>query len=681
MKKIILIISCILSIVSFTYFKEIRGEQQLNKILSLSRQKENEVYSVVIAANDIGEQQAQILVKQLYEVIDDFDVAIRVELGNLFLNCNDFFIAGNHDLTNLVIPYRYIPKNPIDFLDESNSNYYSNNDGRNSDLFMLGNKEINIYPLSQLKQYNSLAVAYTMFSNDKHELDSAVDTIFESDISGLFLVDYEIGTVDFSSIIFNHSVSILVIVIILLFSLLLIENLKQDKQIIIRKLQGQSSLRITAKINLRLMLLSLIGLIGTYILLFIKDNMPINTYTTPLIFDCILFILMVFCGFIIISIVITLLIKRYTISNRLTKRWILSEKFILVAMSIMVAISIVGYQKNIASIFYNVRTMKANNALQEKYGDYNYILSINGLTANSSEEDDEKYINIIEQLEEKGMIFLPIYQEIVSKDKILPDDPMAFFTLTPDGVLLETNYNYINELNLVNDDGELINIRSDEFGMIIDSSLKEINLEEMCNTKKFDITKPCKIDYVDDLQLTYFSPFTTERLAQFENDPAYVLEYKVSKTRGGTRYITPLSENEINDILDQSTLSLDAYISNVEEYCEAENNSSLYNISQNMQTIMLMFLSIISLMYLYVILYTRINNREIAIRNSLGQSVIKIHSNLIVYLCCSGIVLVYLSYVYYKTSDALWYFIGFIVASFILCFIACVTKNKQRRIK
>ena len=681
MKKIILIISCILSIVSFTYFKEIRGEQQLHEILSLSNQKENEVYSVVIAANDIGEQQAQIFVKQLYEVIDDFDVAIRVELGNLYLNCNDFFIAGNHDLTNLVIPYRYIPKNPIDFLDDTNSNYYSNNDGRNSDLFMLGNKEINIYPLSQLKQYNSLAVAYTLFSNDKHELDSAVDTIFESEISGLFLVDYEIGTTDFSSMIFNHSVSILVIVIILLFSLLLIENLKQDKQIMIRKLQGQSSLRITAKINLHLMLISLLGLIGTYVMLFIKDNIPINTYTTPLIFDCLLLVLMVCSGFIIISFVITFLIERYTISNRLNKKWILSEKLILVAMSIMIAISIVSYQKNIASIFYSVGTMEANKALQEKYGDYNYILSINGLTANSSEEDDEKYINIIEQLEENGMIFLPIYQEIISKDKISPDDLMAFFTLTPDGVLLETNYNYINELNLVNDDGELINIRSDEFGMIIDSSLKESNLEEMCNTKKFDITKPCKIDYVDDLQLSYFSPGATEMLGQFENDPAYVLEYKVSKTRGGTRYITPLSDNEINGVLDQSTLSLDAYISNVEEYCEAENNSNLYNISQNMQTITLMFLSIISLMYLYVILYTRINNREIAIRNSLGQSVIRIHSNLIVYLCCSGTVLVYLSYVYYKTSDALWYFVAFIVTSFILCFIACVIKNNQRRIK
>ena len=221
---------------------------------------------------------------------------------------------------------------------------------------------------------------------------------------------------------------------------------------------------------------------------------------------------MVFCGFIIISFVIILLIKRYTISNRLTKKWIISEKFILVAMSIMVAISIVGYQKNIASIFYNVRTMKANNALQEKYGEYSYILSINGFSfINSSNEDSDQFDKTIAEVEDKGTLFLPMYKENILKEQPTPDDMAAFHTLTPDGVLFETNYNYINELNLVNVDGELINIKSDDFGMIIDSSLKDYNLEELCNSNIFDSTKSCEIDYVDDLQLTYFSPFTTDR--------------------------------------------------------------------------------------------------------------------------------------------------------------------------
>ena len=44
MKKIILIISCILSLLSFSYFKEIRGKQQLNEMYSFSKQQENSLY-------------------------------------------------------------------------------------------------------------------------------------------------------------------------------------------------------------------------------------------------------------------------------------------------------------------------------------------------------------------------------------------------------------------------------------------------------------------------------------------------------------------------------------------------------------------------------------------------------------------------------------------------------------
>ncbi len=682
MKKIILIISCILSLLSFSYFKEIRGKQQLNEMYSFSKQQENSLYSTVIAANDISEQQAQILVQEIYNIIDEFDVAVIVSLGNTFLDNRDYFLAGSQELTDLVIPYRYTPKNPIDFLDEKNNNqYYTNSKGNTSELYLLSSDEINIYQLNQLSQHNSLKVAYRFFSNNEIELKHAVSAIFEVSNSGLYSVELGISDVDYSSLIFDHSVSILLMVIILLFSILLIENLRQDKQILIRKLQGHSSLRVAIKINLQLILISLLGMMGTYIILFLKDNTPINEFTISLIGDCILLILMVCIGFLIIIFAITTLIKKYTISNHLKKGWMISEKIILVAVTIMIAISIVKYQQNIGSISFSMGLMNGNNKLEEKYTDYNFILSINGLTSKSSQSDNDIYDMTIAQLEERGMIFLPIFNNIITEEKRSPDNTSILYTKTPEGVLLETNYNYINELNLVNEDGKMIDLGNEDHGMIVDSSLKDHNLEELCNLKKIGKTSSCRIDYVDNLNLSYFSPTAMYMLAVFENEPAYVLEYNVGETRGSSRYITDLSENEIVEILNQSTLSLDAYTSTVKEYCDAENNSTSYNISKNIQAIFLMTLSILSLLYLYVELYTRINKKEFAIKNSLGQSVIRIHSDLIVYLCCSGTVLVFLSYFCYKTSNALWYFVAFIVTSFILCFIACVIKNNQRRIK
>ncbi len=295
--------------------------------------------------------------------------------------------------------------------------------------------------------------------------------------------------------------------------------------------------------------------------------------------------------------------------------------------------------RSFESVWSSTTSYYYNNEMLTSYDGYYYV-DLSQIPPSYQVENYNEMIDMFESLNHEGVIALPTYRGSLRADSDV-ETHQAIMSSEPKAIMFDTNYNFINELNLKDINGDSIRAEEGDEVAIVDSSLVSQDITELRIPDE-------NIYFVDNFKITFADPQSFYYLYRYVNNPAHILIYNNRSDIfiSSRRYMIKTDELNLN-----LQLPFEFSVSSVKEYHERQASSYVSEIIVGIQDLVIFTLTILSLCYLYTKLYYRINKRECAIRHTMGQSVFRIHKELLIYSSISVCSLVVLTNTLYKREE------------------------------
>lgn len=665
MKKLLILISMIIAFFTFEGIFQLSCVKQDSELTAPFKDYQ---YTYFMFINYDGNSHQEENIDELYDFIQDhakeYDLIIDVvdnREGGTFTH----YLAGDEEIIDSYFPLVKIDRR-LNFNSHSESSCYSSyqEEYSTASLMVLSKMKMTIRSLNQVKaneELKSFAVI-TIYANDQSQFN-AFKLKLIAQFSGLDFEEAGGRSINFNSKANSYSIQMSGLMTLLILVVFIILVFNKEKEILLRKMMGQSYLRIGCVLLGKVSFLSMLSILLVWAVLLVINHIPFNVYSLFLYEK--LFHLWIILG---IGFLIGLLLcSVYCGFYRMEKtKLIYIRKMMqlnLVILTIAGMMILINNQKAIHLIYMNLIRISDYQEYQHIFKDYNTVYG----NRVGDIYDINKMKDFYQELCENGYIQVPNHSIWIENG----DASMA---------VLLSNYNYVNKMNYKDEKGNLIVIEQDQpKSVLADSSLKNYDLTVLIP----EITENHPIYYIDDFKVNGSSLWTMNEFETVRSNLNVLIVDTVNSTQfaqipSNSNYFKE-SEQELNNKYKQLGINLAAVVIPVKDLIDSRIDNCVQAIIEALKPLLIQLMLFILLTYQYLKLYCLIYRKEIIVRNNMGQCVMTIHQNLIFNYFVMMLPVVFVILQFYQEFVIKVFLIALFLGIYLIGLISCFIKGKSLR--